>query len=132
MREEGVPVVAEWVKNLTSIYEDAGLNPGLAHGLRIQRCHELWCRSQSRGSDPAWLWLWCRPAAGALIGPLACELPYVAGVAGPKKQHIKKQTKTCTTAGSPALHFFCLPVTWFPSQLPQQFHGRFLSSRAGP
>ena len=22
-----------------------------------------------RGSDPAWLWLWCRPAAAAPIGP---------------------------------------------------------------
>ena len=26
---QGVPVVAQWVKNPTSIYEDAGLIPGL-------------------------------------------------------------------------------------------------------
>ena len=34
-----------------------------------------------RGSDPAlpWLWLWL--AATALIGPLAWEPPYAAGVA---------------------------------------------------
>jgi len=34
-----------------------------------------------RGSDPALLWLWYRPAAVALIRPLAWEPPYAAGVA---------------------------------------------------
>ena len=34
-----------------------------------------------RGSDPAWLWLWCRLAAAALIRPPAWEPPYAAGVA---------------------------------------------------
>ena len=33
------------------------------------------------GSDPALLWLWCRPAATALIRPLAWEPPYSAGTA---------------------------------------------------
>ena len=33
------------------------------------------------GSDPAWLWLWRRPAARALIRPLAWELPYAVGAA---------------------------------------------------
>ena len=33
------------------------------------------------GSDPALLWLWCRPVATALIGALAWEPPYVMGVA---------------------------------------------------
>ena len=33
------------------------------------------------GSDPMLLWLWCRPAATALIGPLAWEPPYAVGVA---------------------------------------------------
>ena len=31
--------------------------------------------------DPALLWLWCRPAAAALIQPLAWELPYAIGAA---------------------------------------------------
>ena len=30
-------------------------------------------------SDPILLWLWCRPAAAALIWPLAWEFPYAAG-----------------------------------------------------
>ena len=33
------------------------------------------------GSDPALLWLWCRPAAIALIRPLTWELPYATGAA---------------------------------------------------
>ena len=33
------------------------------------------------GLDPELLWLWCRPAATALIGPLAWEPPYAAIVA---------------------------------------------------
>ena len=49
-------------------------------GLRI-RC----CRRSSIGhrcsSALAWLWLWCRPAAAALIRPLAWELPYAMGTA---------------------------------------------------
>ena len=31
--------------------------------------------------DPVLLWLWCRPAAVALIGPLAWEPPYATGAA---------------------------------------------------
>ena len=33
------------------------------------------------GLDLALLWLWCRPAAAALIQPLAWELPYAVGAA---------------------------------------------------
>ena len=29
--------------------------------------------------DPELLWLWCRPAATALIQPLVWEFPYAAG-----------------------------------------------------
>ena len=39
------------------------------------------------GSDPALLWLGHRPAATALIRPLAGELPYAAG----KKKKRKKR-----------------------------------------
>ena len=42
-----------------------------------------------RSSDPALLWLWSRPAATALILPLAWEPPCVAGVALKIKKHKK-------------------------------------------
>ena len=44
----------------------------------------------SHGLDPALLWLWLRPAAKALIGPLAWELPYAVGAAPTKKRQKKK------------------------------------------
>jgi len=49
-----------------------------------------------RGSDPALLWLWCRPAATAPIGPLAWEPPYAEGAAQEiaKKKKKKKPQKT--------------------------------------
>ena len=39
--------MAQRVKNLTGVHEDAGSIPGLLSGLRIQCCYELWCRSQT-------------------------------------------------------------------------------------
>ena len=45
-------------------------------------------------SDPALLWLWRRPAAVGLIGPLAWEPPYAVGAAlKSKKQNKTKQNK---------------------------------------
>ena len=46
-----------------------------------------------RISDLALPWLWCRPAAIALIRPLAWEPPYAAGAAL-KRQKRKKQNQT--------------------------------------
>ena len=42
------------------------------------------------GLDPTLLWLWCRPAAVALIRPLAWERPYATGVALKKKKEKNK------------------------------------------
>ena len=44
-----------------------------------------------RGSDPELLWLWCRPAATALIGPLAWEPPCAMRVAQEMAKRQKKQ-----------------------------------------
>ena len=44
--KNGIPVVAQWLTNLTRNHEIVGLVPGLASGLRIRRCRELWYRLQ--------------------------------------------------------------------------------------
>ena len=44
-----------------------------------------------RGSDPALLWLWLRPAATALIRPLAWEPPYAVSAALEKTKRQKDQ-----------------------------------------
>ena len=42
-------------------------------------------------SDPALLWLWCRPAAAAPIRPVAWDPPYAAGAALKKAKRWKKR-----------------------------------------
>ena len=51
------------------------------------------------GSDPALLWLWCRPAATAAIQPLAWEPPCAMGAAPEmaKRQNKKKRMKKATS-----------------------------------
>ena len=45
-------------------------------------------------SEPMLLWLWHRPAAIALIGSLAWELPYAMGAALKQKQKQTNKPKT--------------------------------------
>ena len=89
----GVPAVAQWVKNLTaevpvvsqqSQTQLASMRIGvqslaLLSGLRIQSCHELWCRLQTQ----------------LHIRPLVWEPPYAVSVASKKerKQERKKARK---------------------------------------
>ena len=71
-------------------------------GLRIWHCRELWCIEC--GWDPELSWLWCWPAAAALIRPLAWELPYATGAALRKKNFLN----TCympVLFGMPVWHF---------------------------
>ena len=56
-------------------------------GVRIQRCHNLWLGC-GYGLDLVLLWLWYRPAAAALIPPLAWDLPYPAGAGVKRKKYI--------------------------------------------
>ena len=72
-----------WVQSLTSL-----------SGLRMQRCLELWCRSQTRfrlRSGVAVTVVW--PAVVAPIRPLAWEPPYAAGTALKSKKKKKKKKK---------------------------------------
>ena len=48
------------------------------------------------GSDPPLLWLGCRPAAEALIPPLAWEPPYAMGVALKSKKKKRKKVVILT------------------------------------
>ena len=65
--------------------EDNGLDPWLCSMGRRFSVAVSFGTGHRRGSDPLLLWLWCRPAAVALIQPLAWELPYVVGVAQKKQ-----------------------------------------------
>ena len=81
--------MAKQVKNPTSIHEDVGSIPGLAQWVMHP---DVSCGVGHRcGKDLALLWLWCRPAAIALIQPLAWELAYAEGVA--LKDKTNKQNK---------------------------------------
>ena len=74
------------VMNLTRIHEDVGLIQASFSGLRIQHCHELWCRSQMQfGSRVA------VAVATALVRPLFWELPYPSSVALKSKKKGRKR-----------------------------------------
>ena len=64
--KKGVPVMAQWLANPTRNHEDLGSIPGLAVG-RGSGVAVSCGVGHRRGSDPAFLWLWRRPAAAALI-----------------------------------------------------------------
>ena len=66
-----------------------------------------------RGSDLALLWLWCRPAAAALIQSLAWEPPYDAGVALKKKRTVTSSSAGPSHPGCEEWSLGpCLLVSW--------------------
>ena len=82
--------MAQWLTNPTRNHEVVGLILGLAQG--VKDLVAVSCGvGLRRGSDPALLWLWCKPAATAPIGPLAWEPPYAAGAA---QEMAKRQKQT--------------------------------------
>ena len=79
--------------NLTRNPEVVGLIPGLAQwvkGSGVALSCGVGCR---RGWDLVFLWLWCRIAAVAPIGPLTWEPPCTAGAAPPAPPKKRKEKK---------------------------------------
>jgi len=67
-----------------------------------------------RGSDPTLLWPWCRPAATALIRPLAWEPPYAAGAALEKAKKKKNAFADPHPPGAPEALSALRTVTLYP------------------
>jgi len=59
-----------------------------------------------RSLDLALLWLWCRPAAVALMGPLAWEPPYAAGAG------LKSRRKTKPNQNKKQIRQLCNPTSY--------------------
>ena len=70
------------------------------HGSSVAMSYGVGCRC---GSDPASLWLWCRPAAVAPMGPPAWEPPYATGVARKRKKTKKKKKRNVNNGISIAM-----------------------------
>ena len=81
----GVPIMAQWLMNLLTMGLWVRSLASLS-GLRIHVAVSCGVRHRYN-SDLALLWLWRRPAATALIQPLAWELPCTVGAA------LKRQNK---------------------------------------
>ena len=86
-------------------------------GLRIWHHHELWCRLQTQGLDPALLWLWCGVVwvssySSNLTPSLGTSI--CCGVALQKAKKKKKSTLVITrsevTAGEKMVKRYKLPV----------------------
>ena len=75
----GIPVVAQGVKNPTSIHEDAGSSPGLAHWVKDLVLPQAVAQVAGVAQITHCYGYGCRPAASAPIRPLAWELPYATG-----------------------------------------------------
>ena len=83
--------MAQQVKNLTRIHDDAGLICGLIQCIKGSHIAKSCGVGQGCGFDLALLWLWCSPMATASIRPLDWEHPCAMGAVLKSHTHIKKK-----------------------------------------
>ena len=74
--------------NPTKIHDVGGLSPASLSGLRIWRCHQLWCRSKMQLRSCGAVAV-VKLAATAATGPLAWEPPHAVGAALKSKKKKK-------------------------------------------
>ena len=99
-QQTGVPIMAQWLTNPTSIHEDAGFYPRL-HAVEYIAGVAVNCGVGHRhGSDPRLLWLRHRLVATAPIGALPGKF-YIPWLWPYKRQKDKKKKN---------LDMFRLPV----------------------
>ena len=103
--------MAQQVKNPASIHGDVGLVPGLAQCVKGANVVASFSVGHRHSLDVVLLWLWYRPAAVALIQPLAWELPYAKGVALKKKRR-KKYVFVCHENSGFTLLTFKYIIQW--------------------
>ena len=89
------------------------------------------------GSGPTLLWLWCRPAAGALIQPLAWEPLDAAGAALKRQKQKHSQQSSLSPADLPispesALRGSVLSVLFSNTQLDREQQGVKPGLQPGP
>ena len=87
----GVPIVAQWAKNMTSIYKDVGSIPTLAQGVKDLALP----LPATEVTDVAQMWHCCGCGTGrncsSNLRHLAWELPYASGVVLNRKKKKKKR-----------------------------------------
>ena len=89
--------MAHGVKNQTSIHEDADSIPSLTQWVKRSSIAASCGVGRRHGWDLALPWLWCRPAAIALIQHLAWEPLYVVGVALKRQKNCIINPPKCNT-----------------------------------